>query len=101
MGLGDAEGQKFHFLNMVMWHIKLQGMISRTGYTEFFLHKDQTGDLGVGSKGQILYVPVNNFFSYGGTGLPGLNQYSARINVSCSRTQHSEADEAQNCGPSS
>ena len=23
----------------------------------------------------ILYVPVNNFFSYVGTGLPGLNQY--------------------------
>ena len=28
-------------------------------------------------------------FSYIGTGLPGLNQYSARINVSCSRTQRS------------
>ena len=28
----------------------------------------------------ILYVP-STIFSYKGTGLPGLNQYSARINV--------------------
>ena len=34
------------------------------------------------------------FFSYVGTGLPGLNQYQAKINVSCSRTQHSDAGEA-------
>ena len=25
--------------------------------------------------GLILYVPINNFFSYVGTGVPGLNQY--------------------------
>ena len=31
----------------------------------------------------ILYIPVN---SYVGTGLPELDQYYARINVSCSRT---------------
>ena len=35
------------------------------------------------------------FFSYVGTGLPGLNQYKARINVSCSRTQCSDAGEAR------
>ena len=29
-------GQKFNFLNMVMWHIKLTGMGSRPGYTEKF-----------------------------------------------------------------
>ena len=34
------------------------------------------------------------FFSYIRMGLPGLNQYLARINVSCSGTQHSDADEA-------
>ena len=38
-------------------------------------------------------------FSYLGTGLPGLNQYSARIDVSCSRTQCSDADEARTHGP--
>ena len=27
--------------------------------------------------------PSQQFFSYFGTGLPGFNQYSARINVSC------------------
>ena len=39
-------------------------------------------------------------FSFVGTGLPGLNQYYARINVSCSRTQHSNAGEARTYGPS-
>ena len=34
--------------------------------------------------------PINNL----GTGLAGLNLYSARINVSCSRAQHSDAGEA-------
>ena len=28
--------QKFIFLNVVMWHIKLSGMSSRPGYTEKF-----------------------------------------------------------------
>ena len=32
--LGVLGGQKFNFLNMVMWHIKLKGMISGPGYTE-------------------------------------------------------------------
>ena len=31
-----GRGQKFNFLNMVMWHIKLTGMSSRPGYTEKF-----------------------------------------------------------------
>ena len=44
--------------------------------------------------------PSQQFFSYIVTGLPGLNQYLARINVSCSRTQRSEASEAQTCNPS-
>ena len=35
----------------------------------------------------ILYVQVNNFQLYQDD-LPGLNQYQARINVFCSRTQH-------------
>ena len=29
-----GRGQKFNFLNMVMWHIKFKGMSSRPGYTE-------------------------------------------------------------------
>ena len=33
-------------------------------------------------------------------GLPELNQYLARINVSCSRTQHSDAGDARTHGPS-
>ena len=39
---------------MVMWHIKLKGMISRPGYNEKFYPRIKTGDLGFGSKGQIL-----------------------------------------------
>ena len=39
--------------NLVMWHIKLKGMGSRPGYTEKILAYDQTGDLGMGSKGQL------------------------------------------------
>ena len=38
LGLGGAGGggQKFNFLNMVMWHIKLKGMNSSPGYTGKF-----------------------------------------------------------------
>ena len=43
--------------------------------------------------------PSQQSFSYVGTGFSGLNQYYARINVSCSMTQRSEADEARNRGP--
>ena len=34
--LVGAGGQKFNFLNMVMWHIKLKGMRGRPGHTENF-----------------------------------------------------------------
>ena len=44
----------------------------------------------------ILYVPVNNFFSYVGMGLLGLT----RIKVSGSRTQYSDVGEAQTHNPS-
>ena len=44
--------------------------------------------------------PSQDFFSYVGTDLHGLNQYLARINVSCSRTQCSDAGEAQAHNPS-
>ena len=47
-----------------------------------------------------LYVPVSNLSVTSGTGLPGLNQYEARINVSWSRTQHSDADEVGTRRPS-
>ena len=52
---GLGEGSKINFLNMVMWHIKLKGMSSRPGNTEHctFLTYHQTGDLGMGSKGEI------------------------------------------------
>ena len=39
-------------------------------------------------------------FKYVGTGLPGLNQYLARIYVSCTRTQGSDACEARTPGSS-
>ena len=45
-----GRGQKFNFLNMVMWHIKLKGMSSRPGYTKKITY-NQAGDLGKGSKG--------------------------------------------------
>ena len=41
-----------------------------------------------------------NKLSYIGTGFPGLNQYWARINLSCLRTQGSDAGEARTRGPS-
>ena len=48
------------------------------------------------------FASNQNFFSYVGTStkVPGLNQYKARINVSCSRTQRSDAGEARTCGVS-
>ena len=44
--------------------------------------------------------PINKFYSYKGTGLPELNEYYARINVSCSKTHGSDAVEARTRGPS-
>ena len=39
--------------------------------------------------------PLNENTGYGGAGLPVLNQYSARINVSCSSAQGSDAGEVR------
>ena len=50
LGLGDAGGQKFNFLNMVMWHIKLKGLNSRPGYTEKFYPTIKLVTLGWGQK---------------------------------------------------
>ena len=50
VGLGSAWGQKFSFLNMVMWHIKLKGMISRPGYTKKFYPRIKLVTLGWGQK---------------------------------------------------
>ena len=60
--LGLLGGQKCNFLNMVMWHIKLKGMSSRPGYSENFYPMIKTGDLEMGSKGQI---PLDFFESVG------------------------------------
>ena len=46
-----------------------------------------------------LFTSHQQSFSYVGTGLPGLNQHLARINVSCSRTQCGEAGEARARSP--
>ena len=49
----------------------------------------------------ILFICIeslrpSHFFSiYFGMGVPRLNQYFARINVSCSRTQRSDTSEAR------
>ena len=46
----------------------------------------------------IIYVP-STIFQLCRAGLPGLNQYYARINMSCSRTHCSDAGEARTRGP--
>ena len=47
--LGDAGGQKFNFLNMDMWHIKLKVMSSRPPeYTENFYPRIKLLTLGWG-----------------------------------------------------
>ena len=43
-------GQNFNFLNMIMWHIKLKGMISRPGYNENFYPMIKLVTLGQGQK---------------------------------------------------
>ena len=45
-----VSGQKFNFLNIVMWHIKLKGMSSRPGYTENFLPTIKLVTLGWGQR---------------------------------------------------
>ena len=44
------EGQKFNFLNMVMWHIKLMGMNSSPGFTENFYPTIKLVTLGWGQR---------------------------------------------------
>ena len=51
MGLGGAGVKTLIFQNMVKWHIKLTGMISKLNASKI-LTQGQTGDLGVGSKGK-------------------------------------------------
>ena len=46
-----------------------------------------------------ILLPSQQSFSFFGTGFPGLNQYYAGINVSCSRTQCSVTSEAPTCNP--
>ena len=46
LGTWGAGGQKFNFMNMVMWHIKLKGMSSKPGYTENFYPTIKLVDLG-------------------------------------------------------
>ena len=46
----------------------------------------------------LMLISHQQSFSYVGTGHPALNQYKARINVSCSRTQRSNAGEARTRG---
>ena len=50
LGLGAAGGQKLNFLNMVMWHIKLKGMNSSPGYTEYFYLTIKLVTLGWGQR---------------------------------------------------
>ena len=45
-----------------------------------------------------LIMSHQQYFIYVGMGLPEMIQYLARINVPCSRTQCSDAGEAQTCG---
>ena len=40
---GCPEGQKFTFKNMVMWHIKLTGMMSRTECKYLYLYLYSAG----------------------------------------------------------
>ena len=50
MAMALGRGQKFNFLNMVMWHIKLKGMSSRPRYTEMFLPTIKLVTLGWGQR---------------------------------------------------
>ena len=56
--LGTFGTNKLFFSNMVMWHIKLKWMMSRTGIQVDFLPQGQTVVSGVGSIGQT----SSNFF---------------------------------------
>ena len=45
-----GRGEKFNFLNIVMWHIKFKGMSSRPGYTENFYPTIKLVTLGWGQR---------------------------------------------------
>ena len=60
--LGGGGVKIFNFLKMVMWHVKLKGMISRPGYTEKIYPRIKLVTLGWGAKGQI---PLDFFKSMG------------------------------------
>ena len=51
-GLGGNQGDKKYFSNMVMWHIKLTVMMSRTEYKYDFLTMAKLVSLGWGQKGK-------------------------------------------------
>ena len=82
-----SKGSILHYFQPPLsYHLSLRSLFClflSSPFTHFFLLFDF-----------ILNVP-STIFSYVGTGLVGLNQYQARIHVSCSKTQHSEASEAQ------
>ena len=44
------QGQNFNFPNMVMWHIKLKGMVSTTGYKKKIHPMVNLATLGWGQK---------------------------------------------------
>ena len=50
LGLGVLGDQKSNFMNMVMWHIKLKGISSRPGYSEFFYLMIKLVTLGWGQR---------------------------------------------------
>ena len=50
LGLWVLEGHKFNFLDMVMWHIKLKGVNSSSGYTENFYPTIKLVTLGWGQR---------------------------------------------------
>ena len=58
--LGVLGGQKFNFLNMVMWHIKLKGMSSRPGYTEILFPTIKLVTLGWGLRVKYHYIDFFN-----------------------------------------
>ena len=50
LGLGGAGGQKFNFMNMVMWQIKLKWMSNSPEYTENFYPRIKLVTLGWGQR---------------------------------------------------
>ena len=54
--------KNFIFMNMVIWHVKLKGMSSRSGYTENFYPRIKLVTFGMESKDQI---PLDIFESVG------------------------------------